>query len=251
MAAESHAMGILQRSSNLIQLLAERGPLSTAAVAEQIGLPRPSVYRLADALMQARLVEATPGGKLRVSLRWLKLSDAAREGMREWSRARLVLDGLASRTGQTVYLTVPQAECVICIDWSPGRAISVLALKPGRTLPLYAGAAGRVTLAYRPEPLDDYLQAAPFPPLTDHTLCSAEELRADVEATISRGYSVSDEDVTPGIGALGAPLVDRDGLFRGAVSIAGLAEDLRVRRGELSAELIASADVLSASADSR
>ena len=30
MASEGRAMGILQRSSSLIQLLAERGPLSTA-----------------------------------------------------------------------------------------------------------------------------------------------------------------------------------------------------------------------------
>ena len=249
MASEGRAMGILQRSSSLIQLLAERGPLSTAEVAEEIGMPRPSVYRLADALTQTRLVESTSDGKLRVSLRWLKLSDAARSGMREWSHARPLLDGLASRTGQTIYLSVPQADRAICIDWSPGRALSVLALKPGRTLPLYAGAAGRVTLAYRPEPLEDYLRAAPFPPLTDHTLVTARELRADVEAIRSRGYSVSDEDVTLGIGALGAPLISRDGMFLGALSLAGLAEDLRVRRAELSADLLACADELSASTD--
>ena len=86
MAPEGRAMGILQRSSSLIQLLAERGPLSTAEVAEEIGMPRPSVYRLADALTQTRLVESAPDGKLRLSLRWLKLSDAARSGMREWSQ---------------------------------------------------------------------------------------------------------------------------------------------------------------------
>jgi DNA-binding IclR family transcriptional regulator len=247
MASEGRAMGILQRSSRLIQLLAERGPLSTAEVAEEIGMPRPSVYRLADALTQSRLVESTAEGRLQVSLRWLKLSDAARAGMREWSHARSFLDGLASRTGQTILLSVPQADRAICIDWSPGRALSVLALKPGRTLPLYAGAAGRVTLAYRPEPLEEYLRAAPFPPLTAKTLCTAGELRADVEAITRRGYSVSDEDVTPGIGALGASLVNRDGMFLGALSLAGLAEDIRVRRAELSDDLLACAQELSAS----
>jgi len=247
MASEGRAMGILQRSSSLVQLLAERGPLSTAEVAEEIGIPRPSVYRLADALTQCRLVESSSDGKLRVSLRWLRLSDAARAGMREWSHARPLLDRLASRTGQTIYLSVPQADRAICIDWSPGRALSVLALKPGRTLPLYAGGAGRVTLAYRAEPLEDYLRAAPFPPLTDHTLITARQLRADVEAIRSCGYSVSDEDVTLGIGALGAPLINRDRIFLGALSLAGLAEDLRVRRAEFTADLLACAEELSAS----
>jgi DNA-binding IclR family transcriptional regulator len=182
-----------------------------------------------------------------VSLRWLKLSDAARAGMQEWSHARPLLDRLAGRTEQTIYLCVPQADRAICIDWSPGRALSVLALKPGRTLPLYAGAAGRVTLACRSEPLEDYLRAAPFPPLTDHSLITARQLRADVDEIRSRGYSVSDEDVTLGIGALGAPLFDRDRVFRGALSLAGLAEDLRERRDELTADLLACADELSAS----
>ena len=247
MGAEARAMGILQRSSSLVQLLAERGPMTTAEVAEEIGMPRPSVYRLTDALTQSRLVESTADGKLRASLRWLTLSDAARAGMREWSGARPLLDGLAARTGQTVFLSVPHDDRAICIDWSPGRAISVLALKPGRTLPLYAGAAGRVTLAYRPQPLEDYLRAAPLPPLTAHTLCTAPELRADVEAITRRGYSVSDEDVTPGIGALGAPLTATDGQFLGALSLGGLAEDVRARRAEFVSDLLACAAEMSAS----
>ncbi|HET9873953.1 MAG TPA: IclR family transcriptional regulator [Propionibacteriaceae bacterium] len=249
MAAESRPMGILQRSSSLIQLLAQRGPMSTADVAEELGIPRPSVYRLVEALTQSRLVESSSDGKLRVSLRWLKLSDAARAGMREWSHARPLLDQLAIRTGQTIYLSVPRSDRAVCIDWSPGRALSVLALKPGRTLPLYAGAAGRVTLAFRPEPLEDYLRAAPFAVLTEHTLSTARELRADVEATRSRGYSVSDEDVTLGIGALGAPITNRGGALLGALSLAGLAEDLRSRRSELSADLLACAAELSAQTD--
>jgi IclR family acetate operon transcriptional repressor len=208
-------------------------------------MPRPSLYRLSDALTQARLVEPAADGRLRVSLRWLRLADAARAGMTEWSGARMVLDDLASSTGQTVYLSVPRADQAVCIDWSRGRGVSVLALKPGRTLPLYAGAAGRVTLAFRPEPLEDYLKGAPFPPFTERTLTRAKELRDDVAATRNRGYSVSDEDVTPGIGALGVPL-STNGAFRGALSIAGLAEELRAERDAFTAALVSSAARLSA-----
>jgi IclR family transcriptional regulator, acetate operon repressor len=245
MRADPRPMGILQRSSSLVQLLAERGPLSTAEAAEHIGMPRPSLYRLSDALTQARLVEPAADGRLRVGLRWLRLADAARAGMTEWSGARTALDDLASSTGQTVYLSVPRADQAVCIDWSRGRGVSVLALRPGRTLPLYAGAAGRVTLAFRPEPLEEYLKGAPFPPFTQHTLTRARELRDDVAATRNRGYSVSDEDVTPGIGALGVPL-STNGTFRGALSIAGLAEELRAERDAFTAALLSSAARLSA-----
>ncbi len=243
--ASEKPMGVLQRSSDLVEVLARKGPLSAAEVAEQIGMPRPSVYRLAEALTQARLVEAGSDGKLRASRRWLSLSDAARAGMGEWANARGILDDLSARTGLTTYLSVPHADRAVCIDWSPGRGISVLALKPGRTLPLYAGAAGRVTLAFRTPSLEEYLQAAPFPHFTRRTLTTAEELRADVQAVRRRGYSISDEDVTLGIGALGVPLRDRGGKFIGAVSIAGLAEDLTARRTDLAEVLVGCAEELS------
>jgi len=137
----------------------------------------------------------------------------------------------------------------MCIDWSQGRAINVLALRPGRSLPLHAGAAGRVTLAFRSELVDEYLQGAPFRAFTDRTLTSASELLADIEATRKRGYSISDEDVTPGIGALGVPLRTAKKLFSGALSIGGLAEELRNRRHDLATQLLASASQLRVSGE--
>lgn len=245
--AEDQTMGIVRRSAQVVQLVAACGGLSVAEVAERVDMPRASVYRLTEALVQARLVEIGPDGKVRPSLRCLRLSDATRAGLGEWSVARKVLDSLSDRTGMTTYLSVPVGDQALCIDWSRGRGISVLALKPGRNLPLYAGAAGRATLAFRPDPLEAYLQRAPFPTLTPRTLTTAEELRADVEATRSRGYSVSEEDVTIGIAALGLPVRAADGTFRGSLSLAGLAADLRDRRPELVAALTASAAELVAS----
>ena len=241
MSGDARAMGIVRRSSEVVQLVAARGALSIAEVAEQVDMPRASVYRLTEALVQARLVEVGHDGKVRASLRCLRLSDSTRAGLHEWSAARQVLDALSDRTGQTTYLSVPVGDRALCIDWSRGRGISVLALKPGRTLPLYAGAAGRVTLAFRSEPTADYLAQAPFTALTTRTLTTADELGEDVAATRARGYSVSDEDVTIGIGALGLPLQAADGSLRGSLSIAGLAADFRERQAEFVAELRASA----------
>lgn len=240
-AHDSRAMGVVRRSADVVQLVAARGALSIAEVAEQVDMPRASVYRLTDALVHARLLEVAADGKIRASLRCLRLGDVARAGLVEWAAARDVLDSLSDQTGQTTYLSVPAADRALCIDWSRGRGISVLALKPGRFLPLHAGAAGRVTLAYRPEPLEDYLRLAPFPSLTPATLTTAKALRADVASTRERGFSVSDEDVTSGIGALGVPLLAEDGALLGALSLAGLAAEVRQGQLELSTALRRSA----------
>ncbi|WP_375423880.1 IclR family transcriptional regulator [uncultured Friedmanniella sp.] len=248
MADDGRPMGILRRSSEVVQLVAAKGPLSIAEVAEQVDMPRASVYRLTEALTQARLVEVGGDGRVRASLRCLRLSDATRGGLEEWAEARSVLDSLSDRTGQTTYLSVPVGDHALCIDWSRGRGISVLALKPGRTLPLYAGAAGRATLAFRAQPLEEYLHQAPFPLLTPHTLTTAEQLAHDVTSTRRLGHSVSDEDVTVGIGALGVPLLAPDGTLRGSLSLAGLATDIRGGQTDLVAALHASAAHLSVDA---
>ena len=240
-------MGILQRSADLVQLLAEEGALSPAEIADRVDTPRPTVYRLGDALAQAGLAEALPGSRIALSRRWLRLGDAARAAMSEWRLARPILDALADATGQTVFLSVRRAEESVCIDWTPGQALNVLLLKPGRALPLYAGAEGRTTLAFGVDDVDGYLKRAPFPAFNQRTLTTVAKLRRDIATTRDRGYAISDEDVTEGIGALGAPVrTTRAGTFAGVLSVAGLAENLTARRAELADTLLDAAASLSA-----
>ena len=240
-------MVILQRSADLVALLAARGAMGPTEIAERVDTPRSSVYRLGDALRDAALIEQNPDAHLKLSLRWLRLADAARAGMSEWQGSRKILDELARATRQTVFLTVPRANEAICIDWSRGDAIHVLLLKPGRALPLYAGAAGRITLAYGQDDPEAYLANAPFEAYTARTLTTAAQLRQDITSSRTQGYVVSDGDVTDGIGALGAPLFwTTAGGFAGALSVGGLAEDLNRRRPELVELLLAAASTLSA-----
>ena len=245
MSAE-RPMVILQRSADLVALLAERGALVPAEIAEHVDTPRSSIYRLGDALRDADMIEQAPDAHLRLSLRWLRLADSARSGMSEWKAAREVLDQLAGATRLTAFLSVPRGNEAICIDWARGDAINVLILKPGRALPLYAGAAGRVTLAFGRKDPTTYLARAPFPAYTSRTLTTAAKLRKDLNANRKQGYVVSDGDVTDGIGALGAPLFwTTTGEFAGAMSIAGLAEDVRERRDDLVEMLLTAAATLS------
>ena len=240
-------MGILQRSAELVRLLADEGNLTPAEIADRVDTPRPTVYRLGDALDQADLTETLSGSRIKLSLRWLRLADAARAAMSEWQHARPILQDLAEQTGQTVFLSVSRDRQSVCIDWVQGQAINVLLLKPGRALPLYAGAEGRTVLAFGTDDVDGYLQQAPFPTYNTQTLTTAAQLRRDITRSRAQGYVISDEDVSEGIGALGAPLRNtRTDAFAGTLSVAGLAEDLTACRTEFAETLLEAAGRLSA-----
>lgn len=241
---------VLANAKDLLDALAERGALSPAEIAEAIDVPRPTVYRLAAGLEAVDLVRPSNDGRINLSKRWLRLADASRAGMREWRDGRAALDRIAEDTGQTAFLSVPRGTHAVCIDWAPGRGLDVLILRPGRTLPLHAGAAGRAFLAFRSDDeVEHYLTNAPFEALTPTTLTTADELRADVARTRDTGHSTSDEDVTVGIGAIGVPVRDAEGTTVGCLSVGGLAEDIRSSVDELAEVLRREAALLPARVD--
>lgn len=236
---------VLANAKDLLDALTEQGPMSPAEIAEAIDVPRPTVYRLAAGLEAIDLVRPHGEGRIDLSKRWLRLADASRRGMREWSGARAALDRIADETGQTAFLSVPRGTHAVCIDWAPGRGLDVLVLRPGRTLPFHAGAAGRVFLAFRDDrEVEHYLSDAPFPALTNSTLTTAAALREDVARTRRLDHSTSDEDVTVGIGAIGVPIRDAAGTTVGCVSAGGLADDVRATANDIARALHREAEQL-------
>src|SRR4051795_12713262 len=150
-------MKLLANAREVIELLCVRGPSSPAEIAEQLGTPRSSVYRLVEGLAAVDLVSIGADGQAELHLKWLHLADAARSAMSEWSSASAALEGLAEETGQTAFLSVPVGREAVCVDWVPGRGIGVLVLRPGGSLPLYAGGAGRVVLAFGTDDVEQEL----------------------------------------------------------------------------------------------
>lgn len=220
----------LSNADEVVRLLGSEGDMSPAEIAERLDIPRPSVYRLLDGLESIGLTESVPGSRARLNLRWLHLADQARESMIEWTGARELLGELVDRTSQTAYLSVLRGQEAVCLEWEQGRAVGVLLLKPGRSLPLYAGAAGRTCLAFGVN-VDEYLDTVTERrAFTADTLTSDAALRADVEVTRSRGYVFSDEDVTDGIAAIGVPIRGSRGQLLGALSVSGIKVEYLAKR---------------------
>lgn len=233
-ATRSEPIKVLAKATELIEVLAAEGPLSPAEAAERMGIPRSSAYRLVDGLTAAALAELLDDGRVRLSARWLSLADVARDSMTEWSDATPVLEQLVARTGQTAFLSVLSDAAAVCIDWRQGRGIDLLATKPGRSLPLNAGASGRVMLAYSRDS-EALLEGGRFIRMTETSLITVEELREDIATTRRQGYVLSDGDVAAGIAGIAMPVLDDAGDLAGTVAIAGLADVFRENTETLAA----------------
>jgi DNA-binding IclR family transcriptional regulator len=212
------------KAATLLDRLADEPEISATRLAALIGEPRSTVYRLLASLQRLELVEPGVGrGTYRLGLKLFRLGSSVVARFDERQAALPVMERIHEETGETVFLCVRRGSEAVCIERLDGRRVQSLALRLGGSLPLHVGAAPAVLLAFQPkEAWQAYVDSVTFDPLTSKTVTNADEL-LDLLREIRRlGYSISDEDVTPGIAAIGAPVFDYQGTIRAALSISGL-----------------------------
>jgi DNA-binding IclR family transcriptional regulator len=214
----------LAKAVHLLEQLAEAREATPRRLAELLDEPRTTTYRLLRSLEALDLVE--PGsqpGSFRLGWKLMRLGAAVVERLDERQAALPVMERVHERIGETVFLLVRRGWDAVCIERLEGLRVQSLALRLGGSLPLHAGAGPRVLLAWEPrEVWEEYVQSGQLAALTDRTPTTRKALLRELEETVAQGYAVSDEDVTPGIASLGAPIFDYTGSVRAALSIGGL-----------------------------
>ena len=111
--AES-GVGVLDKSVEILALLAEEGPTGLAGVVEATGIPRPTAHRLLAALEVHHLV-ARGNGRYKLGLRLLGWGEKAAEGTDLVEVARPVLEGLRDESGESVQLYVREGDRRVCV----------------------------------------------------------------------------------------------------------------------------------------
>lgn len=243
-------MKILKAAASVVELMARDGGLSPAAIAEETGIPRSTVYRLLGSLVNIDIARwGTTENHADLSTRVLHLGRAARTSLSEWRQSRPILSRLRDVTGQSAFVAIPYRDQCLCLDWAPGLGAGMLVLRPGGLLPLHASGLGRVVLAY--SDVDPKAMPALAHAFTERTMTRPEELMKDAAKTRAQGFVLSDQDVTPGVAALAVPILSASGVFQGALSIGGLVDDIVPRQKEFVEHLIESAQELATSARAR
>lgn len=236
------SVAVLGKAMALIDRIAEVGAATPAQLAELTGEPRSTVYRLLANLEQLELVEPGPRrGTFVLGLKLFRLGNTVASRFDERQAALPVMERIHDELGETTFLCVRRGYDAVCIERIDGTRVNLLALSLGGSLPLHAGGASRALLAFEPEAFwDEYLDNATPEALTDRTPATRAALIEELRATRERGYSVSDQDVTLGIAAFGAPIFDHTGAVRASLSLGGLREHLYEHR-ERAIELLCGA----------
>jgi DNA-binding IclR family transcriptional regulator len=192
------------------------------------GLARPTVHRLALALIHHRLVSRDMQGRFVLGSRLVELASAAGED-RLIAAAGPVLLQLRDSTGESAQIFRRQGDWRVCVA-SAERPIGLRDTIPvGTQLSMKAGSAAQVLLAWEDhDRLLEGLQNARFTPTV-------------LAGVRRRGWGQSLGEREPGVASVSAPVRGPSGRVIAAVSISGPIERLTRQPGRLHAEVVCNA----------
>lgn len=240
---DAASMAILEKSGALITALERLGEASVAELAAAVDEPVSSTYRLVGALGDIGWVDkGSKRGLFRLGVRFVRVGSMLEDQLNVRDASKPAMQALRAATRATVFLCFPRGDAAVCVERLEGRDVQSLAMRLGDSLPLYRGAAPMAILAFLP----DGEQAAVLDRLADRRAAGEpvpadSALRRGIRAARTAGYAVSDEDVTPGIGGLGAPVFNHRGELEGAISVSGLRGQILAPDAGIAALVVAAA----------
>lgn len=230
--AASPASQTLSRGIRILEVLTDaRGPLTIDEIASRLGVHRSIAYRLLRTLEDHGLVSRDAAGAVSLGARMAALAAGVAHDLQ--AEALPELTAIANELGMTCFLAVLDGEeCITLASVEPRHAVASVAQRPGARHAVTVGAPGKAILAQLPE--HEWPEAVP------------SSLPADVEATRSRGYATSHDEVIPTVQSVAVPLALR-GQRPAAIAVVHVATDLD--DAEIAVRLQRSASVIRESLD--
>jgi DNA-binding IclR family transcriptional regulator len=221
--ARDDRIQVLAKAAALLDLLATGEHLAAAELAERLGEPRSSVYRLLASLQSLGFVApADRRGGYRIGMKLFRLGTSAVRDLDLREAALGPMKELRDKTDATVFLAIRTGGEALCIERANGRWILNNILQVGTTVPLHIGAVGKVLLAYETDAFQSqYLEQGPLRPFTDDSIVQPKRLKQILAEVREAGVSISDEDALVGMAGVGAPIHDHTGRVCAAVSFSG------------------------------
>ncbi len=217
-------------------------------IAEALQLERPTAHRILKGLMAQGMVSRNAATKcyhLGHLVYELGLAASPQFNLKEVCQPSL--RRIAEKTQDSVFLMVRSGFDAVCIDRLEGSyPIQARTLDVGGRRPLGCGAGGLALLLEQSDDEIERLIAINEPRFRSAGRMTADRMREAVRKSRKAGYAVNEEDILPGVSAIGVPVRPSQGRAYVAISIAGISARFESsRREELAALLLKESRVLS------
>lgn len=205
-------VGVIDKAVQILDGV-EAGPATLAQLVETTGIARPTLHRLAAALIHHGILARDEHSRYVFGSRLSEIAAVATED-RIAMAAMPILNWLRDNTGESTQLYRRHGDVRICVA-SAERPVGLRDTIPvGSQFSMRAGSAAQILLAWDPEELKALeLSEVNFSPAT-------------LNAVRRRGWAESVGEREDGVASVSAPVRGRSGRVEAAISISGPVERL-------------------------
>jgi DNA-binding IclR family transcriptional regulator len=209
--AAAYSAPALEKGLAIIELLAEaEQPLSTRAIAEQLGRSKGEIFRMVYVLVErGYLVRDSATDELSLSNRLFELGMRAPRSRQLMEVAVPAMERLGESIGQSCHLVVINRGETVVIATAAGGADINFTLRLGYRRPALDATSGQIIIAFQ-DPVRRTRLIEESIALSRARIDTAE-LAPRLEAIAEQGYLIAESHDVVGVTDIGVPILGRHG----------------------------------------
>jgi IclR family transcriptional regulator, acetate operon repressor len=213
---------VLRKITQILRSFSVEAPeLTLQQITRATGLPPSTCQRLVRNLVLEGFLDRDQvdgGDRYRIGLDFVQWAAPGTFGLDIVRLTRPALLALRDRTGETACLYVRHGpfRTVVSIAESRHPVVRLFAL--GMVMPLHAGSAGKVLLAWDPTARQEAVRHG-LGRYTEHTVVDIDELTDQLVAVRAAGFAASSEERDVGAASISAPVFGLSGELVAALGI--------------------------------
>jgi len=212
------------RTLLILEAVAESSaPLSPTEINRSIGLPKQSIHRLCQTMVdEGFLIRDVSGKRLQPAPRSLKMARGLFTSREQHMAQHQILMAISSVTRETVNFVLPEPDGMTYLDRVETDWIFRIELPIGSRVPFNCTASGKCYLASLDERQRELIvNNIDFEQRTPNTLTSPETLLAEIATIHEQGYAIDNEELFEGMIAIAVPIKDKKDNFLAALAVHG------------------------------
>ena len=218
----------VKRAFEILKLVsASNEGVGISEIARGLGMAKSTVHGMTSALEEVGVLLRDPVTKrYTLGFTLFELSKNAYSQIDLKDLARPIAEELMERTGASVFLGVLNWDHVTVLDVVEPRTELKITAPIGTTLPLLAGAVGKVFLSkLDEEEVRRIVKTKGFTRFTENSITNTERYLQEIRAARENGFATDDEEYILGVWAVAAPIKEAEPLMS-AIWVVGLKASL-------------------------
>jgi DNA-binding IclR family transcriptional regulator len=194
--------------------------LTLNQISEKLGLPMSTTLRILTTLVSLNALRRFDNRTYSLGSRVYLLGAVAQAHYKPHQVARPYMQDLRDETKEAVSLYGIDGEHRVCYEHVPSLLSMRCVVRVGDRFELWAGASGKVLLAYATEDIVER-ETKKLARITDTTITDRERFLKELLAIRGQDYSISHGEREDGIISIAVPILDWHGTAVYALSLAG------------------------------